>query len=287
MIRRGYVETPYGQMHFRESRPLAEHRGVVFLLHQVSSSSAMFEAVMPHLSNRGFRCLAPDSPGFGATDALPDDAGIHDYGDFFQAFVDSFELDTYSLVGHHNGARQAIMLAARSLAGLQRVVAVNVPYHPDKGVRVSRFEEKRIQDPVPDSDAGHVLHEWERLRDLALEALPPGIPGLEPEHHTRELVDTLRAQNYAAMYRISFSHDIEDAIREVSVPMLFVSCDGDWLGRNQEEAAALAKHGRHVHMAGGVFVFDQRPQAIGDVLATYLETHSDLEAQRSADRWPW
>lgn len=285
--RRAYADTGHGQMHYREVRPTGNAIGNVVLLHQVSSSSAMYDAVMPVLAERGYRCIAPDSPGFGATDSLGDGATIHDYGDFFQEFIESLGLDCFTLVGHHNGARQSIMLGARGLKGLERIIVVNVPYHPDKSLRSARFEEKRIKDPVPQEDASHILHEWNRLKDLAIESLPPGATGLTPEHHTRELVDTLRAWNYAAMYRISFSHDIEQAIRDVQVPLLFIACDGDWLGKNQPAAAAIAPQGAVVDMAGGVFVFDQRPQAIGDVIATYLETGSTASTQQAANRWPW
>lgn len=286
-VRRRYADLRHGQMHYREALPSGEQSGTVLMLHQVSSSSAMYEAVMPLLAARGLRCIAPDTPGFGATDPLPAGAGIHDFGDTFVEFIEALGLDEFALVGHHNGARQSVMLAARHVPGLRAVVLVNLPYHPDKTLRGERFVEKRIVDPAPDADATHVLHEWHRLGDLAREALPPRVAGMDPAHHTRELIDTLRAENYAAMYRISFSHDIEESLEAIEVPTLFVACDGDWLGKNQAAAAALVPRGEHVDLAGGVFVFDQRPHAVAEVIATYLETTSAASAQQAADAWPW
>ncbi|MBK8783748.1 MAG: hypothetical protein IPO22_18520 [Anaerolineales bacterium] len=64
IIRKGYVDTPNGQVHFRQ---LKKVDGVpLVLLHQTASSGMMFEPLMTLLSD-SFHTLALDTPGFGAS----------------------------------------------------------------------------------------------------------------------------------------------------------------------------------------------------------------------------
>ena len=71
MLRKGYVDTSEGQIHFR-----VEDQGVgptVFFFHQTASSGSMFEAMMARLAGR-YRMYALDTPGFGysfGTDRIP------------------------------------------------------------------------------------------------------------------------------------------------------------------------------------------------------------------------
>lgn len=68
MIRRDYVDTPdYGQIHYRSAGD--KQAPVLLLLHQVPSTSAMFDILMQQLA-ADFFCIAPDYPGFGCSDPL-------------------------------------------------------------------------------------------------------------------------------------------------------------------------------------------------------------------------
>ena len=61
-VRRGYVDTPGGQVHYRRSG--LPGRPVIGFFHQTASSGRMFELVMRELGLR-YDCYAFDTPGFG------------------------------------------------------------------------------------------------------------------------------------------------------------------------------------------------------------------------------
>jgi pimeloyl-ACP methyl ester carboxylesterase len=265
--RRAYVDVGPRQVHYRVApRDVAAPAGSVgarvLLLHQVSSSSAMFEAVMARLAGDRTCCVAPDLPGFGGSDPLPDGTDVDGYVEAVRDFLAAIGWDRdVCVVGHHTGARLGVMLAARYPDVCGSVVAVGVPYYPDKAARDRRFAKKKVKDPVPVADGAHVLHEWERLGDLS--------PGMDAALRTRELVDTLRAHNYAAMYRLTFSHDVDPALRALRVPSLFVACENDPLGDKQAHAADVVESGRLATLAAGVFVFDEEPDALAALIARF------------------
>lgn len=265
-VKRRYADVGVRQIHYRECGPADDGDQALrtLLLHQVSSSSAMFEAVMPLLAERGIHTLAPDTAGFGASDPLSDPQGVMDYVRDLLNFLDAAGWhEPVFVVGHHNGARRGTELSAEHPERVRALVAVGLPYHPDKQARAQSFVDKKIQDPVPTDDGAHVMHEWQRLGEL-------GGPGMAAPLRTRELVDTLRAQNYAAMYRISFSHDVEHALEALRVPTLLVGPAGDQLAPRQAAAAALAEHAESVEVPGGVFVFDEDPAMMAQVIGDFL-----------------
>jgi pimeloyl-ACP methyl ester carboxylesterase len=81
------------------------------LLHGWGASSDLFAATIRGLGD-GFDLIAPDFPGFGATEAPPAPWGVGDYMDWTLAVMDSLGVERANLVGHSFGGRVAIKLAA-------------------------------------------------------------------------------------------------------------------------------------------------------------------------------
>src|SRR6478735_11533350 len=123
LSKRGYVHTSWGQIHYRE-RGTGEP---VLLLHQTPSSSSMWERVM-HVFPEGFRLIAPDTPGFGCSDApaVPDAGGLAWYAEQVVALMDALGIDRSSLVGHHTGAMIATELAAASPERVDKLVLIGM-----------------------------------------------------------------------------------------------------------------------------------------------------------------
>ncbi len=60
--------------------------------------------------------IAPDIPGFGESEEPPADWGTKDFSAFFSHFMKALKLEKPVLIGHSNGGRIAISLAAAGLA---------------------------------------------------------------------------------------------------------------------------------------------------------------------------
>jgi pimeloyl-ACP methyl ester carboxylesterase len=102
---------------------------------------AKIEAVDPII-----RALSPlltvfavDLPGFGETALPPAPWGVADYADWTRALMDELGLDRPRIVGHSNGGRVAIHLAAHHPERVDKLILVDsAGIRPKRGLRYYR-----------------------------------------------------------------------------------------------------------------------------------------------------
>lgn len=88
---------------------------------------ASIEAVHPILTGLSpvATVYALDLPGFGQTELPPEPWGVEQYQEFVAAFMDALSLESPTLVGHSNGGRIAIRMAATEPSRVSRLVLVD------------------------------------------------------------------------------------------------------------------------------------------------------------------
>ena len=93
----------------------------VLFLHGWGTSSSLFEPLLQPL--QGYHTLiVPDLPGFGGTPPPPAAWGVDEYAAWTLALLDRLEIDTCDIVAHSNGARIAIVIAAKHPQRVHRMV---------------------------------------------------------------------------------------------------------------------------------------------------------------------
>ncbi|MBJ7608364.1 MAG: alpha/beta fold hydrolase [Candidatus Dormibacteraeota bacterium] len=92
----------------------------VVLLHGWGATKELMAPIADRLS--GHRVIVPDLPGFGATGAPPAAWGIDEYAGWVITLLDRLGVDRTHLVGHSNGGRIAIALAAARPERVDRLV---------------------------------------------------------------------------------------------------------------------------------------------------------------------
>jgi pimeloyl-ACP methyl ester carboxylesterase len=111
------------------------HGRPLLLLHGWGVSSELFAPILDALE-KGRRLIVPDLPGFGAT-AEPDTAwSVHDYAAWCIALLDRLGVSRCDLIGHSNGGRIGIVIAAEHPGRVDRMVlAGSAGIRPRRTVR--------------------------------------------------------------------------------------------------------------------------------------------------------
>lgn len=123
-----YLDLDSVQLHYLEAGPTAGTP--LLMLHQVPSSSAMWEAVIPLFAERGYRVLAFDLPGYGMSDPVKDEPGTTELTDYAQVFADvlvALDATPAFIVGHHTGAAIALEMSAFHSESVRGAAVWGVP----------------------------------------------------------------------------------------------------------------------------------------------------------------
>ncbi|MFI5285518.1 MAG: alpha/beta fold hydrolase [Candidatus Dormibacteria bacterium] len=117
---RAIVAGPAGEI----PRAAVQERGSgppLLLLHGWGVSSELFVPLLDALQS-GRRLIVPDLPGFGATPE-PDIAwSVHEYAAWCIALLDRLGIERCDLIGHSNGGRIGIVMAATHPGRVRRMV---------------------------------------------------------------------------------------------------------------------------------------------------------------------
>lgn len=258
IIRKGYVDTPDGQIHFRQ---LKQVDGVpLVLLHQTASSGMMFEPLMTLLAD-SFHTLALDTPGFGASFPPPRGFGIQYLSDSLYAALRQLGVESCFLFGHHTGSAIAVQMAHDHPNFVQRMVLSGPPLLSEAQINGLKASLKPF---AIAEDGSHLIHVWERIRKRDL-TLP-----LETVH--REVLLTQSAREAAqGAYQAVFEQPFKVQLEALEIPILVMSGENDTLRASLEPTYSILKNGAMKVLPNqGPYICDQNPQAVADVLKEFL-----------------
>lgn len=246
-IKRGFVDLPHGQMHYRtagEGAPL-------LALHASPGSSRQLVGFIDSLSDR-YRVVAPDTAGNGDSVPLSDrEPTIAELAGAALRFMDAAGLDKVDLYGSHTGAAIAAELA---IAAPDRVKAVVLD-------GVSWLTPEELEDIlanyafpfVPDQDGSYMLRLFQFCRDQYFffpwynrtrAGRRDGGLGSAQDLHAWVTEVMKASETYHLNYRAAFRYDAKARLPLITVPVLATAGENDPLFDVTEELAALVPGGR-------------------------------------------
>lgn len=128
MIRKGYSDGPFGQIHWRMLAPEGSPtKPDLYCLHPAPFSGLAFTTIMPHLA-QDRRVFAPDYPGHGGSDAFKEEPAIEEYAAAMMAVVDEQSGGgPVDLSGFHTGNLVAAEMALTAPEKIGLLAMVDVP----------------------------------------------------------------------------------------------------------------------------------------------------------------
>jgi pimeloyl-ACP methyl ester carboxylesterase len=220
------------QVHYRR----AGSGPVVILFHQSPLSSVDMIATMRRWADH-FTCIAPDSPGFGLSDAMGvKHAEMRDFADAALEFMDALGIDRAAVYGFHTGAMISGAIAAAYPARI--VCAAGNGYVMMAEGEKLDIVENYLPAFVPAWDGSHLTWLWARMREQTIffpwyaKSLAARLRGNVPPAATLHagLLDFMRSgDHYRVGYRAAFLMRSDLALRDMRVPMLVTAYDTDVL----------------------------------------------------------
>ena len=256
-MRRRYADLSQGQLHYRETgegRPL-------LLFHQTASSSTMFERCAPHLAAAGFHVLAPDTPGFGLSDPLPQKPTMRAYAAVMAELMEHLGLDTACAAGFHTGAHIALELAAQQPDRIEKAVLVGVLPMKDDADRES-WRKQIVKPWTPDWDC--------RFLEPNVALLQSYMDRSDHEGMWLELTQRLLAGgDYWHAYDAVVDHDAVGAAASLKVPALYVNPTGDMLIEPTKWLHERTPGAAYAEMPGGSDAVMMHPAEFASVVAGF------------------
>ncbi len=121
-VRRGYMNGPNGQVHYRLVDAASGQRPLL-LMHPSPLSSEVFELFMPEIG-RDRMVLAPDTPGYGLSDPPAAPPSIADYARAMHAITRSLGWSEFDVLGYHTGSNTALEMAHQEPGRIGHVMLI-------------------------------------------------------------------------------------------------------------------------------------------------------------------
>ncbi len=159
-VRREYLDCRFGQLHLRIARPPASTaRRPVVCFHLSPVSGAIYEALLAELGHDRM-ALAPDTPGYGASDGPLAPPSIQDYAAAMGEMLDRLALGAVDCIGFHTGSKIAVELALQRPQAVRHLLLISTPiYTPAELEQMhAEFAPMEIRD-----DGSHLTDYWAEL----------------------------------------------------------------------------------------------------------------------------
>lgn len=256
---RRYVDGRWGQVHVTE----AGAGPALVLLHQSPLSGAMFAAAMPLLAAAGFRTIALDTPGYGASDPPPAPASIADHADALLPVLDALGLARVHLLGHHTGASIAAAFAARHPARVDRLVLNGIALLSE--AEKAFFADFKFAPVVPRADGGHLVDAWQQRLKAT-----PGWTHLR-SMHAHVVTMLANPDRYFWAFEGVFAHDLAADLARITAPTMVLTNSGEDLFDASSRVAATRPEWLFAALEGGTHdIVDEQPEAWAAAVTAFL-----------------
>lgn len=235
-VRREYVDGRFGQLHLRIAAPRApgaERGRPVLCFHLSPVSGAIYEALLGELG-RDRIAVAPDTPGYGASDPPPAPPQIADYAAAMGEMMDALGLAEADCVGMHTGSKIALELALQRPEAIRHLVLISTPVFTDAELVQMRREFAPMQ---LHDDGRHLVDYWKTLIDWRG-------PGQSNEDLMRYYPDHLRGGEHRHWgHRAAFDYSYPARLPQATQPILVLN-NADDLQRYTPRAMQYIRDGR-------------------------------------------
>ncbi|NIM69059.1 MAG: alpha/beta hydrolase [Xanthomonadales bacterium] len=247
MTLRRYAELQFGEVEIQTHYRISGAGRPLLLLHPSPLSSAFMVPTMECLGDLGTVC-APDTPGYGASDPLPQPGdGLQGYVDWLRCFMGHLGWTSAGLYGSATGAQIAIELA-RAHPDLADFLVLDNAVHFTDTERADIMRDY-FPDLTPTADGAHFQQAW-AMADSLFRWFPwfdhseaARVGAAEPPLALVNRVALAYLQagpDYPRAYRAAFMNERAENLLAVPVPTRVIRWEGSLLKKYADRLDAYA-----------------------------------------------
>jgi len=260
-IKKAYVDTPRGQVHYRYSE--AGSGIPIVFMHQNVSSSAMFQRTLEVLEG-DYKLFAIDTPGFGGSYDPPRFTDLSEMTAQMIEAIDSLGIRDFHACGQHTGAALAAEMAVRHPQRVKTIMLIGPLLLTDDEKKWYRANFKGSA--APDAEGHYLAETWEYLKVNGA--------GITVENHHEEMWQALRAWRARGWtYDCVWDFDFEGYYRKASCPILLMAAKDDVLYPGFERASAARPEAETAVLKGSNFEPNMDPQGTSQAIRSFLAKH--------------
>jgi len=228
--RRRYRSLGHGQLQVHE---YGGGDSVILMLHDPPGSGRDMRPLAESLP--GYRVLAPDLPGCGASDPLPAPVSAEQFAAALLAMMDAEAVDRFALVALGLAGPIAVAMVAAAGRRISRLAVDGMPVLERE--QRSRLAERYAPPILPSREGSHFMATWHRLRDEQLQfpwydrsqsarrRVPPELDagGL----HERLVATLMQPVHYGDACRAALDFDVTAVAAGLTVPVLAMETGGE------------------------------------------------------------
>jgi len=260
VIRRGFVDTPEGQIHYAT----AGHGKPLLLLHQTPRSWSEYRYVLPIFGEK-YWAIAMDTIGYGDSYKPNKEGTIEEYARGVIAFLAAMSIARTSIVGHHTGGVIAVEVAATYPEHVDKLILSSTPY-VDAEDRESRKARLSINQVEVKEDGTHLTELWQKRMTL--------YPKNRIDLLTMFITDALKTGGRMEEgHRAVGKYKMEDKITLIKASTLVIAGSEDPVAYPRMKVLADRIKGSQtaVIKGGMVPMIEQMPSEFAKVVMTFLD----------------
>jgi len=220
----------------------------------------MYENLMAELDAE-FWLIAPDNPGFGQSDSLPDGFDLAACATAVEALLKDLQVESCFVFGHHTGASIAVQFVTDASMQVPRL-ALCGPTLLSPQLQASLPE--RARPFAMDECGSHLTGMWARMRGKE--------SGTAFELSQREVLSAFAAgDNYLQAYIAVTEQDYAAQLQALTCPTLVFAGTEDILYPQLQASYELLQQGNMQIIDGaGSYVCDRQAPAVADLLREFF-----------------
>ena len=215
---RQYLGSRFGQLHLRIARPSsASSRRPVVCFHLSPVSGAIYENLLAELGHDRV-ALAPDTPGYGASDGPAQPPSIEDYAATMGEMLAALAIDEVDCIGFHTGSKIALELALQRPACVRHLLLISTPIYTAEELQQMRVE---FAPMAVRTDGSHLTDYWRELMRWRG-------PGQTPEDLMRYFgIHVSGSERRHFGHRAAFQYSTAAALPQIKQPVLVLNNNDD------------------------------------------------------------